>query len=228
MKLGIIADIHANVYGLSAVLEDMGKVDYIFCNGDIVGYYHFVNEVFELIEKNNINFIQGNHDNALINDLPCNDNYIGNKSLEYTKDLISQENLEKLKKAPLEKTLEFDGIKFKCLHGGPNDILTEYVYPDSDFSKLLNFEEDYVILAHTHIPMIIKNKILNPGSCGQPRDGDPRASYILFDTETQTPQIKRIEYNIDLVYQKTKEYGMQKEMGEMLYHGKILKGDENE
>jgi len=216
MKIGIIADIHSNIYGLGSVLEGLKAVDVILCAGDIVGYYTFVNEVFEEIKKRNIQCILGNHDAYLLKKISVPENPIIKKSLEYTKKVITEENLNYLKeigKSSLD--IEMDNLKIKMYHGSPWDEFEGYVYPD--FQKLDEFKKinaDLIILGHTHWPMIRRlggKVIINPGSCGQPRDYDRRASFAIFDTKTKEILIKRVNYETDKVCEAAKIKGLTKE-----------------
>lgn len=220
MKIGIISDIHSNIYGLRAVLKELKKTDFIICAGDIVGYYTFVNEVFEEIKKNNIQTILGNHDGYLLGMIPESQNPITRLPLDFTKKNILPENiayLEKIKNAKIE--LDIDGLKIKMYHGSPWQEFEDYVYPDSDFAKFENIGADLVILGHTHWPVIKKigrTLVVNPGSCGQPRDYDSRSSYGIFDTRTKEATIERVPYEIDEVCKAAEDQGFDKKLCQIL------------
>jgi len=221
MKIGFIADIHSNVYGLNSVLKELKKVDIIFCVGDIIGYYTFVNEVFDEIRKRNIHSILGNHDIYLLGKSPASLNSITRTSLEYTRKNISKENLNYLKKIGKGSlNIEIDGLKIKMYHGSPWNEFEEYIYPDfQDFDKFQKIDADLIVLGHTHWPMlkkIGKTIILNPGSCGQPRDYNPKASFAIFNTKTKNIQIKRVSYKIDKVCQAIREASLDKELIKIL------------
>lgn len=220
MKIGIIADIHSNVYGLKSVLKELKDADLIFCAGDIIGYYTFVNEVFGEIKKRGIKTILGNHDAYLLGKTFSTDPNL-EKPLIYTKKIISRENfkyLQEINSFSLE--LEIDGIKIKMYHGSPWDKIEGYVYPDyPSFEKFKEIDANLIILGHTHWPMI-KNMdgkiILNPGSCGQPRDYNTQASFATFDTRTKEVLIKRVNYDIERVYQAVKKQGFDEKIAQML------------
>ena len=221
MKIGIIADIHSNIYALKKVISQLGGTELILSAGDIVGYYPFVNAVFDELKRRNVQCILGNHDAYLLGMKSVPANPIIQKSIEYTKRVISEENLaylKKIKKANSE--IEIDGLKIKMYHGSPWDELEGYIFPDyHNFNKFKEINADLIILGHTHWPMIKKiggKIIINPGSCGQPRDYDSRASFIIFDTKTKNIQIKRVDYEIEKVCEAVKKEGLNEELSEIL------------
>jgi len=220
MKIGMISDIHSNIYGLKSVLEKLTGIDLILCAGDITGYYPFVNEVFEELDKPNMVFIKGNHDAHLCGDMIRNLSPIEVKSFEYTKNHITDMNLDKLRNAPLQQELNIDGLKIVMFHGSPWDKLEEYIYPDYPYFERFNtMDADVVILGHTHYPMIKQvgeKLIINPGSCGQPRDYDPRASLAILNTSTKEAKIERVEYDIERVCEAVKKLGFDSKLSAIL------------
>ena len=220
MKIGIISDIHSNVYALRSVLKMLTDMDLIVCAGDITGYYPFVNEVFEDLDKHNVIFIKGNHDAHLCGVKLKDLRPIEPKSFEYTKNHISSTNLDKLRKAPLQQELSFNGSKVVMFHGSPWDKLEEYIYPDyPDFDRFREIGADVIILGHTHYPMIkqiAEKLIINPGSCGQPRDYDPRASFSILDTLTKEVRIERVQYDIEKVCEAVRKLGFNSKLSEIL------------
>jgi putative phosphoesterase len=220
MKIGIISDIHSNVYALRSVLQMLEGVDLIVCAGDITGYYPFVNEVFEDLESRNVVFIKGNHDAHLCGVKLKDLRPIDPKSFEYTKNHISNINLDRLRDAPLQHELSLDGLKVTMFHGSPWDKLEEYIYPDyPDFEKFAEIDADVIILGHTHHPMIkqaAEKLVINPGSCGQPRDYDPRASLAILDTLTKEARIERVQYDIERVCQAVTKLGFDSKLSEIL------------
>lgn len=199
MRIGIISDVHSNLYGLRTVLNQLKNTsDIILCAGDLTGYYTYINEVFDELEKYKVKFIIGNHDYYLIQGVPMNHSQIIKDSVEYTKNKISAENLLKIKKTKSFDNLIVDGLKIKMYHGSPWDTLEEYIYPDYDyFDKFKDIDADIVILGHTHRPMIKKAKeviVINPGSCGQPRDNDKRATFGILNTRSKEFMFRRVDY----------------------------------
>lgn len=220
MKIGIISDIHSNIYGLRSVLKRLGGMDLIVCAGDITGYYPFVNEVFRELENHNVTFIKGNHDAHLCGDKIEDLGPIEVKSFEYTRNHITRINLDKLRNVPLQQELSIDRFKVVMFHGSPWDKLEEYIYPDyPDFDRFTEIDADVVILGHTHYPMIkhmTEKLIINPGSCGQPRDYDPRASSAILDTLTKEVRIERVQYDIEKVCEAIRKLGFDSKLSEIL------------
>lgn len=196
MRIGLISDIHANPYGLEAVIERLLSCEVILCAGDITGYYASVNEVFDILAEHNILFILGNHDEYLLRESIEGLPPLLKKSVEYTREEISEDNLERLRKAPLHYSGLFDGMKIKMYHGSPWDLMEEYVYPDyAHFERFEEINADLIILGHTHIPFM-RGNVVNPGSCGQPRGNDSRAAYGILQTETGELTLGRIKYDL--------------------------------
>lgn len=217
MKIGIISDIHGNIHGLNAVLNNLGDVDLLLCAGDISGYYYQVNAVFETLCNYRFTFILGNHDLYLLKFLGYNHipqlmpyyktmisrtayNTKYGLGLEVVGNNIKASYARLLTEAKLEETLIVEDHIIKMFHGSPWNPAEEYIYPEyKSWSKFAQIEADIIILGHTHIPFIkqVSGKIvINPGSCGQPRDYDPRASYIKIDTSSWETVIERVEYNV--------------------------------
>lgn len=220
MKIGLISDIHSNIYALKNVLRSLEGTDLILCAGDITGYYPFVNEVFEGLERYKVIFIKGNHDAHLCGVKLKDSRPIESQSFEYTKNHISNINLDKLRNAPVQQELSLDGLKLTMFHGSPWDSLEEYIYPDyQDFDRFKKINGDVIILGHTHYPMIKKigeKLVINPGSCGQPRDYDPRASLAILDTSTKEVRIERVHYDIEKVCQVITKLGFDNKLSEIL------------
>jgi len=205
MLIGIIADIHANVYALEAIMSQLRKCkpDLIMCAGDIVGYYPFVNETIDLLKAENVLCILGNHDAALIGNIVVHEIRWHQYSLDYTSRVIRQDNLDWLCKLPDKLHLALEGLRVEVYHGSPWFPLSEYIYPDhKHFERFGDLAADYVILGHTHWPMLQKIKevtVVNPGSCGQPRDYNPGACYAVLDTQERQVSFHRVAYDIQQV-----------------------------
>lgn len=224
MRIGIISDIHSNIYALNSALKRLQGMDLILCAGDITGYYPFVNEVFEELDSHNIIFIKGNHDAYLCGDKIKDVGPIKFKSFEHTKNHITNTNLAKLRNASLQQELSIDGFKVVMFHGSPWDKLEEYIYPDyPNFERFKSIDADVIILGHTHYPMIKKigeKLIINPGSCGQPRDYDPRASYVILDTPIKKAKIERVQYDIEKVCNAVRKLGFDSSLSAILKRNK--------
>jgi len=211
MKIAFISDIHSNSLGLKTVLNSIGAVDAMYCVGDITGYYPFPNEAIEELKAKNIISVMGNHDKYLLQNFAsetANEQVL--ESVEFTKKIISEESLSYLRSLPEKLELVIDGKKVLMCHGSPWDNLEERIYPDFDnFEKFESVEQNIIILGHTHYPMVVEiggKKIINPGSCGQPRDYN-LLSYVIWDTKTDEFEIKRVEWDIEKFKKEALEKG---------------------
>lgn len=220
MLIGFIADIHSNLPALRAVLEHM-DVDKILCAGDVVGYYPYPNEVIGAMKKHKIVSIRGNHDVAVITGDTSWFNPLAASAVEWTRDNISPKNMTFLKKLP--EKLTFGDIAI--FHGSPSDP-DEYVYPMMSPERLSGFLDQVgkkiLVLGHTHVQWSLElddEKIINPGAVGQPRDGDPRAAYAVFNTDSEELTMHRIEYDIDEVAVKTVSAGLPPYLAQRLFVG---------
>lgn len=188
MRLAIISDIHANAEALEAVLNSMPPADKIICAGDIVDRFYLNDDVFHLLQKYDIDFIQGNHDDGIFHNYMCQ------------RGTLSPGNLRAVLSAPLEMEYTFSGRSFLMVHGSPWNKLKEYVYPDSPQISLLgDLDKDVIILGHTHVPMVLKfngTTVINPGSIGQPPMEDPKPSYALMDTASGNVTVEKVDFQL--------------------------------
>jgi len=225
MRIAIISDIHSNLEALENVLRriDSLKVDKVCCLGDIVGYGPNPNECVELIKKTTDIVVMGNHDSAVINqtDIILFNSY-AKEATEWTRRVISDENYEYL----LELPLKISKGNILYVHSTPlipedwNYILTQY-----GAEKQFNFfDEEVCFIGHSHRAEIFHcvddRKIINAGSVGQPRDGDPRACFAVYDTETKQCEFIREEYDITTVFKKIVKAGLNEFLGERLLVGR--------
>lgn len=202
MKIGILADIHANLRALKAILNIFYsyKVEKIFCLGDMIGYYHNSLEVLELLKEKNIQCILGNHEAYLLGYLKCSPEKWQICFLDQVKKKISPDYLDWLYKLPETLEITLNDQKIAFFHGSPWDHFEEYFYPDSDnFNKFVNLPFDYILLGHTHYPMFKKISninVINPGSCGQPRDRNLKAKAAILNLKDR--EISFIEEPYDI------------------------------
>ncbi|MFA5629310.1 MAG: metallophosphoesterase family protein [Dehalococcoidales bacterium] len=227
MKYALLADIHSNLEALTAVLEDIDKraaVDELWIMGDTVGYGPNPSECIKLLRSRKHTAVCGNHD-IYCADAPESLYIFGPEaftSCRWTASVLTAEDIEYLKDLP--NVAERDD--FMLVHGSPREPLWEYVISQS--VALVNFDyfrNKYCLVGHSHTPLIFKldeNKncvgvpftenigvvlgkdkmIINPGSVGQPRDEDPRASYAIYDSESKVIRLYRVPYDIKLTQQK--------------------------
>jgi putative phosphoesterase len=179
--IALISDIHGNYIALQAVLAEIDKlgVDAIYCLGDSVGYYPQVNEVLDELRARDVKSLIGNHDWYLLADSFCERSQTVNDTINYQKKIVHRENLEWLKGLPVH--LEYKGLKM--VHGGWTNPLDEYLW-EVDKSYFDKIGGKFFTSGHTHLPRVedYGDKVYcNPGSVGQPRDGDNRASFATWD-----------------------------------------------
>ncbi len=204
MLAGIISDAHSNFIALVEVLrylKDRG-ISTILSAGDTIGYNPYPNETVGIIKNEGISSVMGNHDHALITGDISSFNPYAAEAILWTKRVISPSNLRFLKSLKISESLVVDGLHISIFHGSPRSI-EEYIFPEDVDPGFLQYTgSEILILGHTHVPYIKRFKegiIVNPGSVGQPRDGDARASFALLDTETKKIDLLRIEYDIEKV-----------------------------
>ncbi|MCL5788350.1 MAG: metallophosphatase family protein [Candidatus Marsarchaeota archaeon] len=221
MKVCVISDIHSNIYALKAVLSSVSFDGLLVC-GDIVGYYLWPNEVIDVLREMSAISVRGNHDEAVLNGDSSWFNEVARAGLEYTVNSISLESKAYLAGLPTSVQTDLYGAKIAMYHGSPRDNLYEYVYPDM-VESLQWPDADFVMIGHTHLPFkrtLGGRLIVNPGSVGQPRDGDPRASACIVDLATRTADHLRVKYDVDSVARAVVDAGLPRFLGERLYHGR--------
>jgi predicted phosphodiesterase len=205
MRCLVLSDIHSNLEAFQAVLDDAGPVDQIWCLGDVVGYGPDPNACVELLRSKPHLCIAGNHDWATLGKLDLNDfNPDAAAANLWNRNQLTPENLAFLGALP-ERWVEGS---FTMAHGSPCHPVWEYlISPSSAQAAVDCFDTLYCFVGHTHVPIVFRlgsgtrgdrcepvlprpNKpmelgagrmIMNPGGVGQPRDGDPRASYMSLD-----------------------------------------------
>jgi putative phosphoesterase len=211
MKIGLISDPHGNRVALRAVLDALRGVDLVVCAGDLTGYYTDPNGVISDLLEHGVQFIVGNHDRYLHNPPRAPDRVL-RQSIEFTRSCLAPEYRRLLADSPAHLRLALDGLRIAMYHGSPWDPLAEYVYPDyAHFERFAGLNVEVVVLGHTHRPMVRRLGgclLVNPGSCGQPRDGDPRASYAVLDTRSLAARIERVTYDIDQVIASVRSCGL--------------------
>lgn len=200
MKIGIISDVHSNLPAFQKVLQELRNVDKIIHAGDIIGYNAHPNEVTQIFKAKDILSINGNHDRATISGDISWFNEIAAEAIQWTRKVLSPENLAFLRRLKTREFLQLNGIKIAIIHGSPyND--DEYIYEnDLNSNFLKDVDAKILILGHTHVPYIKKfdnGMILNPGSVGQPRDENWKASYAILELEGQRAKIYRTEYDLE-------------------------------
>ncbi len=226
-KIGIIADPHSNAEAMKTVLEDIPDVDRIICAGDLVGYGPEPNEVVKITKSRDILTVLGNHDDAVIRGKFNPFDELVAEADKWTQKQLTSDNMNYLKN--LNKTEEIDEEENKIFiaHGTPRKPLKEYLYPGTTNRALIkmtqNTTADIIVLGHTHVPLetTIQGKlIINPGSIGQPRDREPKASYMVLELgKSKEVTHERVSYDIDSVENKIKEAGLPEKFATRLHFG---------
>lgn len=226
-KIGLIADIHSNLAAFKAVLDDMPKMDKIICAGDLVGYGPQPNEVIDLVKSNEIITVIGNHDNSVVTEKYNPHNKEEAKVNRWTREVLTDENFNFLKDLDKKVEIKVKNQKIFVAHGTPRNPLKEYLFPGTSNRTLVKMTQeansDIIVLGHTHIPLeeMIQGKlIINPGSVGQPRDRNPKASYKILKLGRNRKTIhRRAPYKIKKTEQKIIDSGLPEKFGNRLHFG---------
>ncbi len=189
MKLAIVSDIHADAKALRRVFDDMPSVDRVLCAGDACSDYRFCPETVEILLEVGAQCIQGNHEHVLFGGQ--NPGYLAKCRAQYDHAL-----LDVLAEAPHSFDLEAAGARVHMIHATPWSPFSGYINPGSPkLAQFASLPYDFVILGHTHVPMVERAgsvTVINPGSPSQPRDGDRRGAYAVLDLETREATIHRV------------------------------------
>ena len=256
MTIAFFSDIHANLPALEAVLEDIDKEnpDFVYCLGDLVGYNIWPNEVTERIRARGIPTLAGNYDEGIgLSSDDCGCAYKTNEekangavSIAYTNEIVNEETRKYLRMLPRHLSMEFqnDGEKLNLLmvHGSPRKI-NEYLFEDRPEKSLMRILEDapadIMLFGHTHKPYHRKlaynqegktayRHAINIGSVGKPKDGDPRACYILmelgnslskYNPDSISIKFKRVEYDVEKAARAVEESKLPDAYAEALKKG---------
>ncbi len=219
MKVALVSDLHGNRVALEAVLDDLPDVNAMVCAGDVVGYNPWPADCIAFLLDNDVPTVQGNHDRAVATDTGFGFNSMATAGVKYARQRLTETAIEWLGDLPRERQL-FDD-RLKVVHDHPEDQ-DRYTYPDQFGPELLG-DEDVLVLGHTHVQhheTYDEGVVVNPGSVGQPRDGDPRAAYAVLDLEDLTVEERRVEYDIDRVERTVAEVGLPEQIGSRLRKGR--------
>ncbi|GAA0222753.1 metallophosphoesterase family protein [Haladaptatus pallidirubidus] len=219
MKVGVISDVHANRVALDAVLDDMPAVDALLCAGDVVGYNPWPAECVDILRDRVAASVMGNHDRAVVSGAVFSFNSMASAGVEYARDELNDLQREWLANRPTS-TIACDG-RVRIVHGHPDDP-DYYTYPDEFSSELLG-DEDVLVMGHTHVQhhdVYDEGIVMNPGSVGQPRDGDSRAAYAILDGDELTVEEHRVNYNIESVQEAVRKAGLPERIGSRLVEGR--------
>ncbi|HPD18347.1 MAG: metallophosphoesterase family protein [Candidatus Goldbacteria bacterium] len=242
MRYAIISDIHSNLEALNSVLEflQLNSVDKIICCGDIVGYGPDPKQCINKLRLlNNFSSVMGNHDAVIINKTDIsNFNNEAKEAAKINKSMISKDEMDYINS--LKTTLSENDALF--VHGSPRDPINEYLFLLEKFNKVMSFfTEKICFVGHTHHPIVFesdgkddnnffqnidvfklkdnKRYIINVGSVGQPRDNNPQACVVFFDTKYLTVSFKRLSYDIEKTQIKMSKLNMPDKLIQRLSFG---------
>ncbi len=242
MRILLISDIHGNLEALEAVLADAGAARVVWVLGDVVGYGPDPNGCIDrLLELQPQRWLAGNHDLAAIGALSDADfNSDARAAIRWTRRRLT-DGSRKLLSTLASRSDPADG-PFTLAHGSPRHPVWEYILDAATAGENFDhFERQICLFGHTHTPAIYEQAIdgarrlplavgevvapgdrrwlVNPGSVGQPRDGDPRASYMIVELEPLHFVLHRVEYDIPKVQARMVELGLPTVLATRLTYG---------
>jgi diadenosine tetraphosphatase ApaH/serine/threonine PP2A family protein phosphatase len=240
VRYAIVSDIHGNLEALKAVLEAIDALapDGIICLGDVVGYGANPNEVVEIVRERADATVMGNHDKAAVD--PVEEVYFNSwavQAIRWTRGELTEENLEVLWSLPLESFLD----DVRLVHASPAepDKWRYVLSPQAAAREFATFDESFCFIGHSHVPMIVLRTevgaselldgevalpagarvLINVGSVGQPRNGDPRACFAMLDLDDRSVRLERVPYDLHTARAKIIEAGLPRFLGDRLLLG---------
>ncbi len=246
VRVAAISDIHANLPALEAVLEaiDAIEVDEVWCLGDVVGYGAEPDECADLVRERCALCLVGNHDLAVLDALDvASFSEAAAEAVTWTRGNVAERTLELLRE--LEPSARRDGVAL--FHASPRDPIWEYVLSFEQADACMEVQpERLTLIGHSHVSLFFTRPsgegkrhdvrgaqssddtlldlgegcwLVNPGSVGQPRDGDPRAAWLELDIDEQTARFHRVDYDIDRAAASIAAAGLPHRLADRLHVG---------
>jgi predicted phosphodiesterase len=230
MRVAVFSDIHANLAALEAVLEaiDAETPDMLWCLGDLIGYGPKPNECTAVVRERADVCLCGNHDLGILGTIDLSE-FSGDAGFaaRWTQEVLDPDARAFLE--TLEPTGRSDGVAL--YHGSARDPVWEYVLSgDAAYATLRLTTEQIVLVGHSHVALEVRlhellvegglaaagtqldladaRWVMNPGSVGQPRDGDPRAAWMLLDLDAQRAEFRRVDYDIERTQAEMRAVGL--------------------
>lgn len=247
MRVAVISDIHANLPALEAVVEsiDDASVEEVWCLGDVVGYGAQPDECTEAVRERCALCLVGNHDLAVLGELDVSSfSSAAADAVSWTIDRAQESSVEFLRALSPQGEREDVGL----FHASPRDAVWEYVLSLEQAEECMDVQPRRIsLIGHSHVALFFVRPtgpggepgevrgaqapsgatldlgegtwLINPGSVGQPRDGDPRAAWLALDTGEWTARFHRVAYEIDRAAEPIAAAGLPKHLAERLYLG---------
>ncbi len=240
MKFAIIADIHGNLEAFRVVLDDAQKqkCTHYACIGDVVGYGANPRECLEIVRKMGMPCVKGNHDEyCSIDEHLEGFNPAAAEAVHWTRKQLSEEDRQWLRDLKYVRMV----TSFTTVHAtldGPQRW--GYVFDKLAAAASFPYQNTPVcFFGHTHVPVAFirdsmvrggtyskfkieagKKYFINVGAVGQPRDGNPKSAYVVYDTNEQTVELRRLDYDIATAQKKIREAGLPERLAERLAYGR--------
>jgi predicted phosphodiesterase len=238
LRIAVLSDVHSNLHALEAVLAEVDKsgVDEIWCLGDVVGYGPRPNECAALVQERTSICLAGNHDLVVLGKIPIAA-FAGEAAAaaSWTRDVLddaARAFLDSLRPSAVAPGAEL-------FHGSPRDPIWDYVLSaETAHWSFAATSEPLVLVGHSHIALHFEpdahgdvapggtvvelgdgRHLLNPGSVGQPRNGDPRAGWLEIDNSSRRALFRRTEYPVERTQAEMRERGLPESLAERLAHG---------
>lgn len=226
MRVLVVSDVHGNIEALRAVVRAEPDVAHVVCLGDLVDYGPAPDQAVAWVRAHALATVRGNHDNAVAFDEDCRSaplfRRLSVETRAKTVPILAPENLAFLRSLPTRRTVHVDDTRLELLHAAPADPLFQYLPATrvEEWRKAAAvIDADLILVGHTHLPVIVDlggKRMVNPGSVGLPRDGDPRACYAVL--EDGEPMLRRVAYDVERTIAALQAWGLPEDVTRTLEH----------